>query len=154
MAAVDSAVCTIRPAREDDAAALAGLSTQLGYPLDAALMHERLARVRAAHAGEVLVAVDAQNRVVGWTHVVPRLQLEDGAFAELAGLVVDASLRSAGIGATLLAAAEDWARRQGFDLMRVRSNVVRERAHGFYLRAGYARIKSQAVFCKPLLKGR
>ena len=45
---------------------------------------------------------------------------------------------------------QDWARAQGFASMRVRSNVIRERAHRFYEREGYARIKAQAVFRKPL----
>jgi hypothetical protein len=34
--------------------------------------------------------------------------------------------------------------------MRVRSNVIRERAHRFYLREGYAEKKRQAVFLKQL----
>ena len=92
----------------------------------------------------------ADARVVGWAHVVPGLLLEEAPFAELAGLVVDESARGLGTGAALLAAAEDWARRQGFAAMRVRSNVLRERAHRFYEREGYARIKAQAVFRKAL----
>jgi hypothetical protein len=48
----------------------------------------------------------------------------------------------------LLAAAEAWAREQGFASMRVRSNVLRERAHRFYLREGYLEKKRQAVFLK------
>jgi len=48
-------------------------------------------------------------------------------------------------------AAEQWARVHGFALMRVRSNVVRERAHRFYEREGYARVKTQAVFRKALM---
>lgn len=139
----------IRPARAGDAAALADLSAQLGYAVDESEMGVRLARVRAQRMGEVFVAeVDA--RVVGWTHVVPRLQLEDPAHAELAGLVVADGMRSAGVGAALLAAAEDWARAEGFALMRVRSNILRERAHRFYERAGYCRVKRQAVFHKPI----
>jgi GNAT superfamily N-acetyltransferase len=150
MAAATSARIAIRAARDGDAVALADLSRQLGYPLDAVEMSRRLARVRAAGAGEVFVAEDVHAQLVGWTHVVPRVQLEDGAFAELAGLVVDESVRGSGVGAALLAAAEDWARAQGFASIRVRSNVIRERAHRFYEREGYARIKAQAVFRKPL----
>ena len=139
----------IRPARAGDAFALADLSAQLGYVVDADEIAERLARVRAQGMGEVFVAeVDA--RVVGWTHVVPRLQLEDPAHAELAGLVVAEGARGARVGAALLAAAEGWARAQRFTLLRVRSNVVRERAHRFYERAGYCRVKQQAVFHKSI----
>jgi hypothetical protein len=35
--------------------------------------------------------------------------------------------------------------------MRVNSNVVRERAHRFYLREGYTERKRQAVFFKQLV---
>jgi GNAT superfamily N-acetyltransferase len=141
---------SIRPARDDDVAALAQLSRQLGYPTDAATMSQRLARVRDAHVGEVFVAVDEQAVVIGWTHVVPRLHLEEVPFAELAGLVVADGARGSGAGAKLLHAAERWAVQQGFELMRVRSNVVRERAHRFYLREGYAERKRQVVFEKPI----
>jgi PhnO protein len=141
---------SIRPARSDDAAALAELSRQLGYPTDVTIMSARLARVRDARVGEVFVAVDEQATVIGWTHVVPRLHLEEIAFAELAGLIVADGARGSGAGAKLLHAAETWAAQNGFERMRVRSNVVRERAHRFYLREGYAERKRQVVFEKPL----
>jgi GNAT superfamily N-acetyltransferase len=78
------------------------------------------------------------------------LHIEEVPFAELAGLVVGDSARSRGIGALLLRAAEDWARNRGFARLRVRSNVVRERAHRFYLREGYIERKRQVVFDKTL----
>ena len=115
-------------------------------------MRKRFNRVRQRNIGEVFVAVDSESRVVGWTHVVERFHLEDEPFVELAGLVVDESARSVGVGATLLRAAESWAREQGHDRLRVRSNVVRERAHCFYAREGYAERKRQIVFDKPLTK--
>ena len=141
---------SIRSARSEDAAALAELSRQLGYPTDTAAMSARLARVRDARIGEVFVASDAQSGIVGWTHVVPRLQLEEIAFAELAGLIVAAAARGSGVGALLLQAAETWAAQHGFERFRVRSNVIRERAHRFYLREGYAERKRQVVFEKDL----
>ena len=149
MAALEGAI-SIRPARSDDAAALADLSTQLGYPALADTLSQRLARVREDGAGEVFVAADMHGRVLGWTHVVPRLHLEEAPFAELAGLVVGDGARGAGIGAALLSAAEHWARQHGFAHFRVRSNVVRERAHRFYLREGYVERKRQVVFEKTL----
>jgi len=63
--------------------------------------------------------------------------------------VLDAA-RSLGVGARLLAAAEAWSRDAGFARMRVRSNVVRERAHRFYVREGYVERKRQVVFEKDL----
>ena len=141
----------VRPAQPNDVAEIAALSGQLGYPVAVDEMKGRFARVRAEHVGEVFVAVSADAaRVVGWTHVVPRLQLEEVPFAELAGLVVADTARGLGVGAALLAAAERWAAAAGFALMRVRSNVVRERAHRFYEREGYCRVKQQAVFHKSI----
>ena len=148
MSALQGAI-SIRPARSDDAAALAELSTQLGYPAAADTLSERLERVRGEGVGEVFVAT-VDGRVLGWTHVVPRLHLEEAPFAELAGLVVADGARGAGVGAALLSAAEQWAREHGFVHFRVRSNVVRERAHRFYLREGYVERKRQVVFDKTL----
>jgi GNAT superfamily N-acetyltransferase len=65
-------------------------------------------------------------------------------------LVVDEAVRSRGAGARLLDAAEAWARERGCAEMRVQSNVVRERAHTFYERHGYATIKAQYKLLKPL----
>jgi GNAT superfamily N-acetyltransferase len=145
-----SSLLSVRAARSEDAQILADLATQLGYSADAAQIGDRLARVCADHAGQVMVAVDAQDKVLGWAHVVPRLHLEDAPFAELAGLVVDAGARGRGVGALLLHSAEDWARTRGFAQFRVRSNVLCERAHRFYLREGYAERKRQVVFVKAL----
>jgi GNAT superfamily N-acetyltransferase len=63
-------------------------------------------------------------------------------------LVVSETARGQRVGSALLAAAEAWAREQGFASMRVRSNIMRERAHRFYLREGYTEKKRQAVFLK------
>jgi GNAT superfamily N-acetyltransferase len=70
--------------------------------------------------------------------------------AEVNGLVVDETQRSAGTGAKLLQAAERWAAEKGCKSMSVRSNVVRERAHEFYLRNGYEHYKTQKAFRKYL----
>src|SRR5262249_6210142 len=123
---------------------------QLGYPTDAGSMRQRLALVRSANVGEAFVAIDENGHMVGWTHVVPRLHLEEIPFAELAGLVVDARVRGSGVGKLLLHAAESWATERGFTRLRVRSNVIRERAHRFYVREGYVERKRQVVFDKDL----
>ena len=141
---------TIRLATPADAEELAKLSGQLGYPADAAAMLRRLDGVTSHHAGVVLVALDPQDGLAGFAHVEPRHPLITEPFAELAALVVSEAARGQHIGSALLAAAEAWAREQGFANMRVRSNVIRERAHRFYLREGYAEKKRQAVFLKQL----
>jgi GNAT superfamily N-acetyltransferase len=141
---------TIRNARTYDAPALAALAGELGYPSTQRQIVARLAAIEAEPASRVLVAEDERGHVVGWLHVAQVAHLVDDATAEIVGLVVADGARSGGIGAHLLQAAEDWARKRGAALMRVRSRVERERAHRFYERAGYVRVKTSAVFGKPL----
>jgi GNAT superfamily N-acetyltransferase len=141
---------TIRAARAYDATLIAGLAGQLGYPASRQQIATRLAGIESEPSARVLVAEDAQGRVVGWLHVAARAQLSEDSCAEIVGLVVDDRTRGAGIGTALVRAAEAWARAQGCTRMRVRSRDTRERAHRFYEREGYARNKVQVVLHKAL----
>ena len=141
---------SIRAARTYDAQAIAELGAQLGYPSTRQQIATRLAGVEAEPSSRVLVAENGDGRVVGWLHVAARTQLTEDCCAEILGLVVDESVRGGGIGAALIRAAEEWARSEGCVRIRVRSRDVRERAHRFYERAGYARNKVQVVLHKAL----
>jgi GNAT superfamily N-acetyltransferase len=88
--------------------------------------------------------------VIGWMHATVTPLLEVPRRAEVNGLVTDEKVRSRGAGASLLKAAEKWARKMGCTGMSVRSNVIRDRAHLFYLRHGYEHYKTQKAFRKTL----
>ena len=91
------------------------------------------------------------GEVVGWVDVFARQMLLDDGMAEISGLVVGDGQRGRGIGLRLMEAAESWAASVGCQIMRVRSNVIRERAHRFYTeRLGYEVVKQQMVFGKTL----
>lgn len=139
----------IRRARPQDAAAIAELSGQLGYPATAAEIRVRLRRLRPASQHVVFIAESA-DAVIGWLHASVSPLLEVPLRAEVNGLVVSEAARSHGAGALLLARAERWARQRGCRSVSVRSNVVRERAHAFYERHGYEHYKTQKAFRKPL----
>ena len=139
----------IRRARLSDAARLAELSGQLGYPAAAREIAQRMKRIRPAELHAVFVA-ESRQLVIGWLHASVTPLLEVPLRAEVNGLVVDEKQRSAGAGAQLLDAAERWARSRGCKSMSVRSNVIRERAHGFYERQGYEQYKTQKAFRKIL----
>lgn len=140
----------IRRARPGDAAKLAELSGQLGYPTDTAQMKKRLKSIKPASQNAVFVADLPGAGVIGWTHVSVEPLLEAGIRAEINGLVVADGQRSAGAGWQLLEAAERWAKRHGCESMSVRSNVIRDRAHQFYERHSYQHYKTQKAFRKPL----
>jgi GNAT superfamily N-acetyltransferase len=154
LVASEREVGILRRARLDDAPAIAALSDELGYPNEAGAIRSRLAAVDARADELVLVAETAGGEsgasVTGWVHVFGAARLESDPYAEIGGLIVTERARGGGIGQALLAAAETWARTRGYHDMRVRSNVVRERAHAFYRRCGYASPKVQRVFVKPL----
>ena len=132
-----------------DAESAAHLSGELGYPVDATTMRRRLGQLTTSIDHGAFVACQA-GHVVGWIHVSAVHHMQSDARAEIGGLVVAAHARSAGIGAQLLARAEQWAREAGLTSVVVRSQTMREAAHRFYLREGYARTKTSAVFTKTI----
>jgi GNAT superfamily N-acetyltransferase len=132
-----------------DAPELARLSTQLGYPMTRQEAAERLAELDG-QPDHLLLVARRGGRAAGWLQVSRTRIFETPDSAEIAGLVVDEAQRGHGIGPRLLRAAEEWARRSGCLTLRVRSNVIRDRAHAFYVREGYGEIKRQKVFEKIL----
>ena len=136
--------------RSEDAAAVARLSEQLGYPAAAAEIAQRFDRIAGDPAAAVFVAQDGDDVVRGWLHVAATGDLVSAGQAEIRALVVDAEVRGRGIGRSLLEAAEAWAGGRGYGVMKVRSNVIRTRARSFYERAGYAVAKTQHNFRKAL----
>jgi len=149
---VDRTSIRIRRARRGDAERIAQLSGELGYPAAAAQVATRLRQLTPAskHAVFVAESSDAAMGLIGWVHVSVSHLLESDMRAEVNGLIVAEGQRSAGAGAKLLEAAEEWARRRGCRGMNVRSNVIRERAHRFYERQGYEHYKTQKAFRKAL----
>jgi GNAT superfamily N-acetyltransferase len=102
----------VRAATLADAAALAPLSGQLGYPATSEEIARRLRRILDDAEHAVFVA-EAAGRVAGWVHVFVSRTVEANARAEIGGLVVDEAARSQGIGRALMARAEAWAREKG-----------------------------------------
>jgi len=140
----------VRRARLTDAGRIAELAGQLGYPTSAKEMKVRLREVLKDQDAACFVADTGESGVAGWIHVSTAPLVEVERRAEVNGLVVDETVRSQGAGALLLAAAEKWARGRRCKSMSVRSNVLRERAHRFYLRNGYEHYKTQKAFRKGL----
>ena len=151
MKATETAI-SVRAATPADAEAVAELAGQLGYPATPEQIAHRLGLLdeRAGNAVFVAETEAGEERVVGWVHVQGSYSLASDPSARVAGLVVDERLRGQGIGRALLEATEHWAAEQGFDEVRLRSNVIRERAHAFYERQGYERVKSSYLFRKAL----
>jgi GNAT superfamily N-acetyltransferase len=151
---------TVRPMLAEDAPAVAALAAELGYPRSVADIQRWIAQMQALDAlartaagtipAQTALTACVDGRVVGWIEVAIVRHLQSDAFALIGGLVVSERQRNSGIGRVLCRAAEAWARAQGIRLMRVTSRSTRERAHRFYVRDGYVRVKTSEVFEKAL----
>ena len=139
---------TIRQATQDDAATLADLVTQLGYPSRTEQMVTRLAKLLPGEQALLVAEIDAA--VVGMVHVNRWANVVLDDMAEIMALVVDNKWRSQGIGRALLLAAEEWAREQACSTLQVRTNIVRQRAHGFYFCHGFRQVKTSLTLVKDL----
>ena len=103
------------------------------------MLIERLARL--ASAGERVLVAEQNGRVTGLitvhpgTHVLHRPR----PVGRITMLVVATIARGSGVGRRLVQEAERIAHEAGCGWFEVTSNLVREDAHAFYERLGFAR---------------
>ncbi len=140
----------VRLAEAGDVTAIARLAGELGYPSTADQVRDRLAAIEADPRCATFVAALSGNEVIGWIHLSENHSPGSDPRVEIANLVVDSRFRSAGTGRLLVERGEQWARERRLSVIGLHSNVLRERAHAFYLRLGYTVAKSQKVFRKTL----
>jgi GNAT superfamily N-acetyltransferase len=143
---------SIRAITATDAEAASKLSDELGYPVSVRMMEQRIQNLSNLKDHAVYIAC-LSGEVVGWIDVGIVHHLQAEPCGEIGGLVISSACRSGGIGAQLVAKAEQWVAERGISRMLVRSRITREAAHRFYLREGYSLLKTSAVFSKSLVKG-
>lgn len=86
----------------------------------------------------VLLCAEAGSSVVGFCFMMFRESLwQQGQVAYMEVLVVDADLRSQGIGAAMMDRATQQARSRGCKVVELDSALHRDRAHAFYERLGF-----------------
>ncbi|MCQ8876252.1 GNAT family N-acetyltransferase [Mesorhizobium sp. LMG17149] len=130
----------------EEIAAIYPLYEQTGS-MPEGLFRERLAAM-IAQGNYRCVAAFIGERMVGMSGFWIGVQLWAGKWAEADHVVVDAQMRSAGIGAKLMAWIEEEAARVGCDITRISMVLGKERTHKFYSRNGYA--DDALILVKPL----
>ena len=136
----------VRLAQPGDAAQVAALLAELGYPDNGtAEVRRRLAMWERETAGLALVA-ERQGQVVGVIAVtaIPYLERE-GRWGRIVALVVSAACRGQGTGRRLVDAAEKAAAELGCIAMEVTSRRSRTESHPFYRNLGYADVDDRSV---------
>ncbi len=130
--------CSVRLAQPGDAAQVAALLAELGYPDNRTEeVRRRLAMWERETAGLALVA-ERQGQVVGIIAVtaIPYLERE-GRWGRIVALVVSSACRGQGIGRRLVDAAEKAAGELDCITMEVTSRRSRTESHPFYRNLGY-----------------
>jgi GNAT superfamily N-acetyltransferase len=139
----------LRPITGDDVAQCLSLLAQLGYQMTLDEAMHRVDEVTAT-PGHQALAAETAGRIVGLLHVFARPALENPREAVVQAIVVDEAFRRAGIGRTLLAAAERWGRERDCRSVVLSSNVTRASAHAFYAALGYRISATSYVLRKDL----
>lgn len=130
--------CSVRLAQPGDAAQVAALLAELGYPDNRTEeVRRRLAMWEREPAGRALVA-ERQGQVLGIIAVtaIPYLERE-GRWGRIVALVVSSVCRGQGIGRRLVDAAEKAAGELDCITMEVTSRRSRTESHPFYRNLGY-----------------
>jgi ribosomal protein S18 acetylase RimI-like enzyme len=94
----------------------------------------------------IAIMRDAAGAVVAAASVTWSLDGTGARFATLQDLAVEPALRSAGLGAAMLAFVEDEARRRGAQWLFLESGRNNRRAHAFFERHGFGEVSH--VFAK------
>jgi GNAT superfamily N-acetyltransferase len=140
----------VRRASRSDIPQLPELCEQLGYRSNEAEIRARFDDIASCFDEEVFVAETADGRIAGFLGIFVLRTIASEPRAEVSGLVVDNARRSHGVGKLLMEKAETWAREHGCDVVSLRCNVIRDRAHKFYERLGYEHVKTQKSYRKVL----
>jgi len=121
----------LRPATPADAARIAELFTEEGYPAGASAVESRLARFDGPDS-QVIVA-DHDGEILGFIalHVIARFEHDD-AFVRIVALVVDPGVRDRGIGRVLMAEAERIGRERSAAFVEVTAGHHRPAARHLY----------------------
>lgn len=134
----------VRLAQPGDAAAVAGLFRQLGYPSTIDEVRGRLIERGGDSVWAQVAEIDGNVAGIIVVNLIAPLHVA-GRWALVSALVTDETTRSAGIGAALLAAAERFAREQGCSRVELSSSERRTRAHAFYRQNGFEEERKRFV---------
>jgi len=127
---------SIRLAATADAARIADMLTQEGYPTRTGAAATRLERF--ATDDSVVYVAEAQGETIGFIalHAMPRFEHDDMA-VRIVALAVDATARARGVGHALMGAAEAFARARGAAFIEVTSGHHRAEARKLYEAVGF-----------------
>ncbi|MCI0345158.1 MAG: GNAT family N-acetyltransferase [Chloroflexi bacterium] len=133
---ISSEALTLRAAEPADAARIAELLTDEGYPVGPTDIAARIARFGGPDSA-VTVAEQA-GEAIGFIalQAVPRFEHDD-RFVRVLAVIVDAGARERGVGHRLMAEAETFGRERGAAFVEITAGHHRPEARQLYESLGY-----------------
>jgi GNAT superfamily N-acetyltransferase len=125
-------------------AAVGALADQLGYQVSLSELQARFEELSGNPENAFFIL--EENGIKGWIHLQIVSTLLKEKRVEIKALVVDESERSKGYGKTFLELAREWAKTNRVSTIYLSSNIMRDRAHLFYLREGFKQLKTSHFF--------
>ncbi len=130
---------------------MAELTSREGMPVTGPELEARLEEL--PREDRLLLAVDGEA-LLGYAHVHVSRELIRDTGAEIAVVIVHPAHRRRGVGRTLVAAAETWARQSDRARLLMRTDVVRTPAHAFFVALGYQQTATALEFVRDLTRDR
>lgn len=131
----------IRDFQVQDVLELCPLYTQLGYPVSADLLTQRLTKLLSQEDYHLLVAV-LDGHIVGFIGFAKMYMFEaDECYMRILALVVDEHYRRRGVAQKLIEQVKQTAKEHGAAALAVNSGIndSRAAAHQFYEKQGFVR---------------
>jgi N-acetylglutamate synthase-like GNAT family acetyltransferase len=140
----------LRTPHSNDAAKLADLINQLGYPCTKDTMEERIKSL-VPGISSVCVA-EIKGTIIGYAalDITHPFHLNN-KIARLTSLIVDSPYRGKGIGKLLMTHTENIARNNQCEYIELTSGVQRTDAHRFYTALGYLEFNDKTRLMSKLL---
>lgn len=128
----------------NDLSIVGALSDQLGYPVEMSDLKARFEKISTL-PNHALIVCEGSS-VTGWIHLEAVNDLIKSQKIEIKALVVDENQRGKGDGSLLVNAAVQWAKTFGSNTIYLSCNIMRDRAHAFYEREGFVKVKTSHFF--------
>lgn len=139
----------VRKADINDASAICRICTDdLGYECSVEFVANRLKKIDGSR--EAVFVAEIDGTVVCYIHAEIYNTLYFASVINILGLAVSRDYRRQGVGRALITCAENWAKEQGINIVRLNSGSSRKEAHEFYRAMGYNNEKMQVRFLKQL----